>query len=100
MDECDLLYCVNAGLDAFGSNLKVAIYSELGALGELSPSELLSNPEAFERVLMKVFGDGYVLAERSIIREMNKKFELGAPVSSYSIGDAFGIVKCKLRSHA
>ena len=99
-DECDLLLCVNAGLDAFGLNMKNAIFTELGADAEMSPTELLSDPEAFENALKKVFGEGYVLAERSIIREMKKKFDLSAPGSSYSIGDAFVVVRRKLRSQS
>ena len=88
----DLLQCVDRGLETFGSNVKQSIYWTLTSKEGISSDRILSSPEAFVRALKEIFGDGYVLAERAIIREMKKTFDLSAPTSSYSIADAFDIV--------
>jgi hypothetical protein len=102
MEKCDLLQCVDLGLDAFGINMKQAAYSALEIDENLTRCEMLSEPEAFVRALQTVFGSGYVFAERSIIIEVKKKFGLDFPASSYSIPEAFGIAHRQIRklSHA
>lgn len=97
MDKCDLLRCVDSGLDAFGINLKDATYSALRTNDDLSPCEVLEFPEALVRALKDVFGQAHVFAERSIILEMQKKFTLVSPASSYSMSEAFRIAKREIR---
>ncbi len=98
MEERDLLRCVDRGLDAFGSNMRDATYSALRVNeGLFSFSEMVSNPDALEGALKSVFGAGYVFAERSIITEMKKKFDLSSPASSYTISDAFTIASKEIR---
>ena len=92
MEMYDLLQCVDRGLDAFGTNMKQAVYWALMSKEAISSDRILSNPEAFVRALKEIFGAGYPLAERSIIREMKKTFELKKPSSSYSILEAFDLV--------
>jgi hypothetical protein len=93
MEMYDLLQCVDRGLDAFGTNMKQAVYWSLMSKEAISSDRILSNPEAFIRALKEIFGNGYPLAERSIIREMKKTFELEKPTSTYTILQAFEIVK-------
>ena len=87
----DLLQCVDRGLDTFGSNIKQAAYWELMSREGVSSDRILPNPEAFVRALKQVFGTGYPLAERSIVREIKRTFELDSPISSYTIPEAFEI---------
>jgi len=92
MEMYDLLQCVDRGLDAFGTNMKQAVYWTLMSKEAISSDRILSNPEAFVRALKEIFGNGYPLAERSIVKEMKKTFELNMPTGSYNILEAFGIV--------
>ncbi|HXQ91852.1 MAG TPA: hypothetical protein VN739_02520 [Nitrososphaerales archaeon] len=92
MEMYDLLQCVDRALDAFGTNMKQAVYWTLMSKEAISSDRILSNPEAFVRALKEIFGNGYPLAERSIIKEMKKTFELNQPTSSYNILSAFEIV--------
>ena len=87
----DLLQCVDRGLDTFGTNMKQAVYWALTSREAISSDKILSNPEAFVRALEEVFGAGYPLAERSIVREIKRTFELDSPISSYNIPEAFEI---------
>jgi hypothetical protein len=87
----DLLQCVDRGLDTFGTNMKQAVYWSLMSKEAISSDRILSNPEAFVRALKEIFGTGYPLAERSIIREIKRTFELDSPMSSYNIPEAFEI---------
>jgi hypothetical protein len=82
--------------------MRLATYSAMGIVGEASSIEILSDPDAFLEALKIVFGDGYVFAERSIIREMIKEkfFDLSSPASSYTINDAFRIAGRKIRNSA
>jgi hypothetical protein len=88
----DLLQCVDRGLDAFGSNMKQAVYWQLMSKEAISSDRILSNPEAFVRTLKEIFGPGYPLAQRSIVKELKRTFELKMPASSYNILDALEIV--------
>ncbi len=88
----DLLQCVDRGLDAFGTNMKQAVYWTLMSKEAISSDRILANPEAFVSALKEIFGNGYHLAERSIVREMKKTFELNKPASAYTILGAFEIV--------
>jgi hypothetical protein len=97
VDNCDLLRCVDQGLDNFGSNIKSATYSALQVNDDLQPCEIFEFPEAFERALKSVFGDGYVLAERSVVKEIQKKFVIRCVPSSYSVADAFQIARGEIR---
>ena len=91
MEIYDLLQCVDRGLDAFGSNMKQATYWALMSREAISSDRILSNPEAFVRALKEVFGSGYPLAERSIVSEIKRTFDLKSPTSSYNILEAFQI---------
>jgi hypothetical protein len=84
-------------LDAFGINMKQATYSALGTDDETFQTKIIQDPEALEDALKIVFGSGYVFAERSIIREMKKEFDLEFPASSYTIGDAIKIASEEIR---
>jgi hypothetical protein len=92
MEMYDLLQCVDRGLDAFGSNMKQAVYWSLMSKEAISSDRILSNPEAFVRALKEIFGNGFQLAQRSIVKEMKKTFELNLPSGSYDILEAFEIV--------
>ncbi|MDA4130575.1 MAG: hypothetical protein OK457_07370 [Thaumarchaeota archaeon] len=96
METYDLLQCVDRGLDAFGSNMKQAAYWALTSKEGVSSDQILSNSEAFVRALKEVFGNGYPLAERSIVREIKETFSLKKPSSSYDIGKAFEIAERKI----
>lgn len=85
----DLLQCVDRGLDSFGTNMKQAVYWTLMTNTAISSDKIVSNPDALMRALREVFRDAYPLAERSIIREMKKTFDLRGVPSSYNIVDAF-----------
>jgi hypothetical protein len=89
MEMYDLLQCLDRGLDAFGTNMKQAVYWSLMSKEGISSDRILSNPEAFVRALKEIFGNGYPLAERSIVKEMKKTFELNMPPGSYNILEAF-----------
>ena len=97
MDRCDLLQCINDSLDSFGVNLKDATYSALRTNDDLAPCEILEFPEALVRALKNVFGQAYVFAERSIIIEMQKKFTMVSPASSYTMLEAFRIARREIR---
>jgi hypothetical protein len=100
MDQDDLISCVEVGLDSFGAAMKEAIYCALQANDGLDAREILEFPDALVRALRSVFGSGYVFAERSIIREMQKRFELTSPTSSYTIPDAFRIAGREIRRNS
>jgi hypothetical protein len=92
MEMYDLLQCVDRGLDTFGTNMKQAVYWSLMSKQAISSDRILTNPEAFVRALKEIFGNGYPLAERSIVKEMKKTFELKMPSGSYNILEAFELV--------
>lgn len=71
--------------------MKQVVYWTLLSKEAISSDRILSNPEAFVRALKVIFGNGYPLAERSIVREIKKTFELPNPSSSYNILKAFEI---------
>jgi hypothetical protein len=100
VDICDLIECVDSGLDFFGANIKEATYSALENNEGVSSCEMLSNPESLVVALKSVFGAGYILAERSIINEMKKKFDLRSPASYYTIDDAFRLASRKIRENS
>lgn len=89
--------CVDLGLDAFGVNMKEATYSALSINDDLRPCEMFEFPDAFTRALKEVFGAGYVMAERSVIKELQKKFSMTSPASAYSIADVFRIARRESR---
>ncbi len=88
MEIYDLLQCVDRGLDSFGSNMRQAVYWRLMSDEALPSDKILENPEAFVRVLKAIFGSGYPLAERSIVREIKKTFHLNLPPQC-NISDTF-----------
>jgi hypothetical protein len=92
LEMYDLLQCVDRGLDSFGTNMKQAVYWQLMSTEATSSDRILSNPEAFVRALKEIFGSGYPLVERAIIRELKKTFEIKMLPSSYNILEAFEIV--------
>jgi hypothetical protein len=78
--------------------MKQAAYSAFGVEGEISSVEILADPDSFKEALKYVFGDGYVFAERSIIREMKKKFsDLDSPASYYGLNEALRIAGRRIR---
>ncbi len=92
MEMYDLLQCVDRGLDAFGSNMKQTTYWELTSKEGISSDRILENPEAFVRVLHEVFREGFILAQRTIIKELKKEFpDLNLPASSYTLEEALEI---------
>lgn len=101
LNDRDFLRCVDLGLDAFGSNMRQATYSALRRDGEDKFStDILRDPDALRDALKVVFGAGYLFAERSIVMELKRKFDLEAPASSYTIGEAFRIVSREIRKSA
>ncbi len=99
VEDLELLQCVERGLDAFGINMKQATYSALGRDTEAFNSKIIQDPDALEDALKIVFGSGYVFAERSIIREVKKKFDLEFPASSYTVSEAIKIASEEIRGH-
>jgi hypothetical protein len=87
-----LLRCVDKGLDSFGSNMKQAVYWTLMSKETISSDRILSNPEGFIRVLKEVFSSGYPLAQRAIVKEIKKAFEVDVPAGSYNLLEVFEIV--------
>jgi hypothetical protein len=100
MESCEIQRCVERGLNVFGINMKQATYSALGTDSEAFQTKIIQDPEALEDALKIVFGSGYVFAERSIIREMKKEFDLEYPASSYTISDAIKIASEEIRGHS
>ena len=97
MEMYDQLQCVDRALGVYGSNMKQAIYWRLTSKEGVSSDGILSNSEAFVRVLHEIFGNGYNLAERSIVREMKRTFyEL--PPSCKTIPEAFDMVSREIVS--
>jgi len=88
MEIYDLLQCVDRALDSFGSNAKQATYWSLMSKEGISSDRILSKPEAFVRALREVFGSGYVLIEKSIVKEINSSFDLGSSADSYGLIEA------------
>jgi len=99
MDDRELVQCVERGLDAFGVNMKQATYLALGSDADTFQTKIIQDPDSLEDALKIVFGSGYVFAERSIIREMKKKFDLEFPASSYSMTQALKIASEEIRGH-
>jgi hypothetical protein len=89
MEMYDLLQCIDRGLDVFGTNMKQAVYWTLMSKEAISSDRILSNPESFVRALKEIFGSGYPLAERSIVKEMKKTFGFNMSSGSYNILEAF-----------
>ena len=92
MEMYDLLQCVDRGLDSFGSNMKQAVYWQLMSKEAISSDRILYNPEAFVRALKEIFGSGYPLAERAIVKEIRRVFQLQVRPRSYSLDEVFDIV--------
>ena len=99
MEDRELVQCVERGLDAFGVNMKQATYSALGSDADTFSKKIVQDPDSLEDALKIVFGSGYVFAERSIIREMKKKFDLEFPASSYTMTQALKIASEEIRGH-
>ena len=91
LEVYDVLQCVDRGLDAFGSNMKQTTYWTLLMKEGVSSDKILSQPDAFIRALKEVFGSGFPLAQRSIVKELKKVFDLPLPTSSYSIAEALEV---------
>ena len=77
-----------------------ATYSALGMEEDTCSTEILSDPEALLQAMKEVFGEGYVFAERSIIQEIKKKFDLKSSASSYTIPDAFKIACAEIANRS
>jgi hypothetical protein len=99
VEDRGLVQCVERGLDAFGVNMKQATYSALGSDADTFQTKIIQDPDSLEDALKIVFGSGYVFAERSIIREMKKKFDLEFPASSYTMTQAIKIASEEIRGH-
>jgi len=89
LEMYDLLRCVDKGLDSFGSNMKQAVYWTLMSKEAISSDRILTNPEGFIRVLKEVFSSGYPLAQRAIVKEIKKSFEIDVPAGSYNLLEVF-----------
>jgi len=88
----DLRLCVDKGLDSFGSNVKQAVYWSLMSKESISSDEVLSNPDAFIRALKEVFNAGFPLAQRAIVKEIKKTFEIDMSPGSYDLQEALDLV--------
>jgi hypothetical protein len=87
----DLLRCVDRGLDSFGSNMKQAVYWTLMSKETISSDEILTHPDAFIRSLKEIFGNGYLLAQRAIVKEIKKTFEIDMPQGTYDLLEALDL---------
>ena len=76
MEEYDLLQCIDKALDSFGSSVKNAIFLRLTMQHNSSRNEVISDPSILARVIEESFGNSATGIERSIIRELRKKFAI------------------------
>jgi hypothetical protein len=88
MENYDFLQCIDRGLGVFGDNIRQATYVNLTLQENISSDDIVANPDAFVKILKQVFGNGYPLAERSILREIRSTFSVD-PAHAHSIRDAF-----------
>jgi len=80
-------------MDSFGLNVKRSLYATLTFQEHISTDKILSHPEAFERTLKFVFGAGYLLAVRAVLREIKKEFDIDTSSHSSTLSDVFSIVE-------
>ena len=76
VEEYDLLQCIDKALDAFGSSVKNAIFLRLTMQHNSSRNEVISDPSILARVIEESFGNSATGIERSIIKELRKKFAI------------------------
>ena len=91
-----MVQCVDWGLNSFGANMKQVTYSLFASRKRISSNDILSNPEEFVNALKDVFGPGYPLAERAIVKEIKSEFELFSPSKSNSLLDVLENAKSKI----
>jgi hypothetical protein len=78
-------------LDVFGTNVKQAVYWRLMSETAISSDKIISNPDVFVSALKGIFGSGYPLAERSILKELRKTFGTNLIPSSIDILEAIDL---------
>ena len=71
-----ILLGVDAGLDFYGKNVKDIFYAEMEADQGLKRSEIVANPEAFEKSLQLFFLSCTPIVDRSIGRAILRQFDL------------------------
>jgi hypothetical protein len=71
-----ILLGVDAGLDFYGKNVKDIFYAEMEATQCLKRSEIVANPETFEKSLQLFFLSGTTIVDRSIGRGILRQFDL------------------------
>ncbi len=96
METYELVQCVERGLSFFGANMKQAAYSSFSSRKRIGSEDILANPCEFVNALKDVFGPGYPLAERAIVKEIKSEFELFSPSRSYNLQDALENAKIKI----
>lgn len=76
LENCDLLRCVEKGLDSLGSSVKTVIFSRMYTRHNAEKSEVVSDPTVLTRVIQEMFHGSTPVIEKSIIREIKKGFNL------------------------
>ena len=73
-----ILRGVDNGLESYGKNVKEVFYSEMEASQEMKRSEIVDNPDRFEKSLSLFFTIGTLRVDRSIGKEILQEFDLPA----------------------
>jgi hypothetical protein len=95
METCDLIQCIDKGLDAYGSNAKQAVYLILTLRKGIPYEELTSNPAALDQSLQEVFDDSSAIVKRTIAREIKKVFGLKNISNSNDLAEVLdAAIKC------
>jgi hypothetical protein len=76
LEECDLLGCIDRGLEPFGSHVKQTIYWKMMILHCSHREGIINDPSIFVKVLQEIFGASAIGIEKSIVRELRKVFAL------------------------
>jgi hypothetical protein len=79
LEECDLLGCIDRGLEPFGSHVKQTIYWKMMILHGSQRQGVIAHPGTFAKVIEEIMGGSAVGIEKSIIREIRKVFDLSVP---------------------
>ncbi len=87
MEKDELAKCISRALSTFGVNSEQATYAALQRKG-IYIQDIQSNPEALLTAVREVFGPGYPIVEREIVKEIKTSLEPFSSLhGSYSLVD-------------
>jgi hypothetical protein len=71
-----ILKGIDRGFEIYGKNVKDIFFKEMEVSLSITRSQILDNPEGFERALKQFFTAGAAIVDRSIGKEILREFEL------------------------